>query len=218
MRTSTSWLLGALVGLLVLAALFFFVVLFTYDSAEPVSPVFALVFLASFGLLVGLLAVLAIVCIKHVKTNERVSTHARGWWVAALLVGGVIAIPHYWWTYLRPGAREHSVDPFSPVRDSRTVTVVVPVREAHQALRTTIENTPGWRIVSETENALRIRVRRSWRSWGEDISVWIDDRDGTCTVTATTRPVLRTTVIDFGRGQRHLNTICRAVTDHRQSR
>jgi hypothetical protein len=209
-RARTGWLLGALILLMLICALYFLFSVFTYDPGQRTSPILAGTFFGTLALFLALLLGLAVFCIKHLKRNGLVSTNARGWWTVALLLAGVVAIPHYWWTYLRPGAAERPIDPFSPVRDTRTISVPSSARTVHQALQLLIEETRGWRIVADAQD-LRVRVGPSWRSWGEEITITIQDQGPNCIVIASTRPVLRTTVLDFGKSQRDLDAIVRAV-------
>jgi hypothetical protein len=108
-----TWLLG-LVTLWPLAYFAFFVAVIgaatiaaggDLDGGLPVSGqvLFGLQIATTF-VVAGLLGV----CLHHVHGRRELPRRRRTWWIVMLFVGSALAMPIYWWRYMRPG-----VDPRS---------------------------------------------------------------------------------------------------------
>jgi hypothetical protein len=55
------------------------------------------------------------------------------------------------------------------------------------------------------------RTRRSWRSWGEDVTVELTGAQTAPVARITSRPVIRTTLIDYGKGRRNVKQVAAAL-------
>lgn len=60
-----------------------------------------LIWLALFAMIVLLLVL--IVCLRDAFNNPRIPDEKRTLWVIVLLLGSTLAVPVYWWVYVRPG-------------------------------------------------------------------------------------------------------------------
>ena len=56
------------------------------------------------------------------------------------------------------------------------------------------------------------RTRRSWKSWGEEVVVQLSGDPARPLVTVTSRPTVRTTLVDYGRGRHNVEHVLRALT------
>ncbi len=68
-------------------------------------------YLIPFGVLVALhigtmvlIIALTIVYIRDAYRNPRIDENKRTFWAVVLFMGNMIAMPIYWWLYMRPGA------------------------------------------------------------------------------------------------------------------
>ena len=102
--------LGALTLLPVLYLLFFFAVVGTASVRGGGDPDEA-GFLVPFGVLMALhigtmllIIALMIVYIRDAYSNPRVDENKRTFWAVVLFMGNMIAMPIYWWLYMRLSA------------------------------------------------------------------------------------------------------------------
>lgn len=98
----------ALLTLLPSAYLVFFMALFAVTAAtsdsengEPPIP-FALLAALHIGTMV-LVIVLLVIYIRDAYGNPRLPEDKRTFWAVVLFMGNMIAMPIYWWLYMRPG-------------------------------------------------------------------------------------------------------------------
>ena len=55
------------------------------------------------------------------------------------------------------------------------------------------------------------RTRRSWKSWGEEVVVQLSGSPAEPVATVSSRPTVRTTLVDYGVGRRNVERVVRAL-------
>jgi len=86
---------------------FFFIVVaaaFVQGGADPDDAGFLIPFGVLMGLHIGtmvLIIALLIVYIRDAYSNPRLDDNKRVFWAVVLFLGNMIAMPIYWWVYLR---------------------------------------------------------------------------------------------------------------------
>lgn len=105
-------LLGALTLWPVVYVLFFVIVVVIASSQGDGDPDNS-EFIIPFGVLLGLhlgtmlmVIALLIVYIRDAYSNSRINENKRAFWAVVLFMGNMIAMPIYWWLYIRPGSEE----------------------------------------------------------------------------------------------------------------
>jgi len=56
------------------------------------------------------------------------------------------------------------------------------------------------------------RIRRSWKSWGEEVVLQLSGDPARPVATVSSRPTVRTTLVDHGRGRADVERVARALT------
>jgi hypothetical protein len=100
------------------------------------------------------------------------------------------------------------------VRRTRTVVLSLGAQEVLDRLQTVVANDREVRLVSVDRLALRVvgRTGASIRSWGERVEgKVIESGPGASTVELSSTPRLYTTLVDYGRGNAHLERIERGL-------
>ncbi|MGD8151487.1 hypothetical protein [Ornithinimicrobium sp. Y1694] len=78
----------------------------------------------------------------------------------------------------------------------------------------TAEQIPRARVVRSDQRGVDLQMGMSLRSWGERVQVEATPQeDGTC-VTVTSRPALRMTLFDYGKGQENVRRLMDALKEH----
>ena len=93
-RGVRTWLLGAVTLWLPLYTAYFLV----FVLPQPL-------LIATLGTTLLLVAALLVIYLADAHRNRRVPDARRTPWAVALLVASVVAMPVYWWLYVRPTAR-----------------------------------------------------------------------------------------------------------------
>ncbi len=58
---------------------------------------------------------------------------------------------------------------------------------------------------------IAVRTRRTWRSWGESVTADLHPDAKGSTLSLVSRPILRSTVVDYGQGRRNVRRVLSAV-------
>jgi hypothetical protein len=61
--------------------------------------------------------------------------------------------------------------------------------------------------VADVGDSLEARTKRTWRSFGERVSVELHATTEKTTVIVRSRPVIRTTITDYGKGRMNVRSV-----------
>ncbi len=103
------------------------------------------------------------------------------------------------------------------VRQRRELTLPLPPAEAYTLCLRSLETIPNCMLPTQNAAVGRITARTgvSWRSWGDEIAFQLYSEEGTSTrVEITSRPVVRTTLVDFGKNLENVEKIAEFLRQH----
>lgn len=78
----------------------------------------------------------------------------------------------------------------------------------------TTEQIPRARVMRSDQRGLDIQMGMSFRSWGERVQVEVTPQEVGTSVTVTSRPALRMTLFDYGKGQENVRRLMDALNEH----
>lgn len=135
------------------------------------------------------------------------------------LVWAALFVPMFLWASRRTNEKSSAKRGLGqPGDDEPTVQVQVhillPPAEVIETVRSVANAMHRAKVVSATNTEVRIRVGASFQSWGEHLRVEVTRESDGARVRVTSRPVLRTTLFDYGKGKENV----RQITDALQAR
>jgi hypothetical protein len=97
----------------------------------------------------------------------------------------------------------------------QTATVLVPSADAvGERVRAALASLPARVLADDGRGRLQARTRVTWRSWGEHITVTIDDASPTTRVMIASRPRLASTVVDYGKAHENIDHLVAGLGPH----
>lgn len=85
--------------------------------------------------------------------------------------------------------------------------------DVFDAVQSATESLPRARLVSAEKDELSIRVGMSFRSWGERLHVLLRPSEDGTLVCVTSRPLLGSTLFDYGKGEENVQHIIDCLDD-----
>ena len=67
------------------------------------------------------------------------------------------------------------------------------------------------READDAAGRYRARTQWSWKSWGEEVSVQLSGSGDAVAAVVASRPVVRTTVVDYGKGRSNVAAVADAL-------
>jgi hypothetical protein len=84
--------------------------------------------------------------------------------------------------------------------------------DVRDAIRAAIAQTPQFRVEQDDPDQVLLRRRINWATWGETVQLTWYPVSGGMHVDVLVRPVLQTTLHDWGQGGRDVTAIHQALT------
>lgn len=99
------------------------------------------------------------------------------------------------------------------VKQQQEIIIQRPFNETVNLCRKSIEKYNGKKLTTDpTEGIIQGRIGVSWQSWGEKIMIKLDELNSEETVvTITSKPLLPTTVIDYGKNKRNITRLTKYI-------
>ena len=112
-----------------------------------------------------------------------------------------------WWRMKRSGIDPHTAKAGVDVRER--ITVPLTPDQAFALCRSAVQQVPKATVVQvdAASATLKARVGMTWASFGERIECQVTPAEGAAEVSIRSRPVLRTTIADYGKNRENVERI-----------